>query len=1232
MIKITSRTMIHSIIFFVRNLVCASNSMNQAYFNIGFHKHSWLIDTGASISAINYDIVKQHNLPYRVRKVQIKGIGGDVFSDGFIDLELTHDGESFHHTFHVFKNLPTKTDGIIGEDFLRKYFAKIDYEYNTLKLTNIRTITVPINQQSRKGSYLTVPSRSESIHFIDVQIKEECVVHSQELCDGVFVASALVTPRSGKIPIKILNTRESDVPLFPFMLNITKSSDYELCEFEKPKMNAERVKKLFKELNLNNLSKEEQISIENICAKFPDVFHLPGDRITVTKLYQQTISLKPGSTPVYVKPYRLPHAQKKELDVQVNKLLQDNIIEEATSEWSSPLLIVPKKSDVTGQKKWRVVIDYRKLNNLIQDDKFPLPNIVDILDSLSGAVYFSHLDLYQGYYQIELEKESRKYTAFTTNKNQYQMTRLPMGLKTSPGAFSRMMTVAMSGLNYEKCLVYLDDLCVFGRNLEQHNKNLLDVFGRLRKNNLKLNPSKCKFLRKEILYLGHVVSENGIQPDPDKTKVLKNYPKPKNADEVKRFVAFANYYRRFIKNFSAISYPLNLLCRKNVPFLWSHECDNAFETLKSSLGKPPVLQYPDFSDKNEFLLQTDASGTAIGSVLCNSDGRPVAYASRTLNKAERNYPTIEKELLAIVWSVKYFRPYLYGRKFKIQTDHRPLIYLFNMRDPSSRLLKFRLLLEEYNYVVEYIKGNRNSVADALSRITITSEQLKDMNEQIISVMTRAQSRKLQSDVGQSGENLLVDNVTLDSRTDHPRIVDIIKKPKNLTELRILTSKEFINMQNKGVCTLEANNIIFNALKSIIYICLDSRSLCPRVGLVRELGNLCKKYKLEEICIVKINDSKRKLIESLIKSIKDSKNWPNTRVYIIRGVQRIDDLDDRKVIINDFHLLPTSGHAGIKRMSNNIKRFYFWPSLEKDVIEFVSRCEKCQKHKYCIKTKQPMQITTTANTAFEKVYLDIVGPLPKDLNGFVYILTLQCELSKFIEAYPLVSKDAISVARCFVENFVLRYSVPKEIATDRGSEFISTTMQEVCKLLKIQQVSSTAYHHESIGALENTHKTMGAYLRINCEQHTESWSSWLPYWCFAYNNTVHSETNYTPHELVFGKIPNLPSNLMTNIVDPIYNHDNYALELKFRLQVAQKDAKNNLLQKKTKRKTDYDKRINPITYCKDDLLLLRNPTGNKLDRIYLGPYIVLEDLGVNVKINKNGKIDIVHKNRTKPFVQ
>lgn len=1199
-------------------LACDSSFFVKLNFkdNVAF---SFLLDTGASISALKYKNVLKYSIPIHRDNIVINGIGGKVQAIGYVYLQLSIGEHYISHKFYVFHSLPCAAHGLIGQDFLSKHRSVINFENETLSLRHT-SVDIVIKLFNSNKYLMTIPARSESIHYIKANFKEDCVVFSKEIYEGIFVASTIVSPHRGRIPIKLLNTTTKDVSLSEINLDIHKFRDYNIIAFDKSVNNASRVKQLFSKLNLKNLNKEEQLSIESLCAKYSDIFYLDGDKLSTTNIYNHKIELKPNTQPIYSKPYRLPHALKTEIKNQLDNLLSQGVIEPCQSEWSSPMLLVPKKSDSNGNKKWRLVIDYRKLNNVIHDDKFPLPNITEILDSLSGCMYFSHLDLHQGYYNVNLEKDSRKYTAFCSG--QFQMTRMPMGLKTSPSSFSRMITMAMSGLTYDKCLVYQDDLVCFSRNLQSHVKNLQDIFERLRKVKLKLNPQKCNFLQKELLYLGHVVSSDGVIPDPEKIEVVKRYPIPTKTDDVKRFVAFVNYYRKFIPNFAAKAYPLNYLCKKNVTFNWDENCQKSFEILKNNVVSHPVLQYPDFSAQNEFILQTDASGYGIGAVLCNGDRRPVAYASRSLNKAEKRYPTIEKELLAIVWAVKHFRPYLFGRKFKIQTDHKPLIYLFGMKDPSSRLLKFRLVIEEYDFILEYIRGKENSAADALSRMLITSDELKGMNECVVNVMTRGQMAK------QARDTIISKN----DWPDQPKVVEINSKPKYFTELRFISANELNRYRTLNEIRHESECLCYVPSLNTIFINTASRSQLSPDEFARELNKFCSQIHIKEIYFIK-NENNNIFVKKLVKEIQNIKIWSGPRLCILNDVRRIENKDDQRVILNDFHLLPTSGHAGIRRMINNIKKYYFWTGMEVDVTNFVKKCDKCQRQKHSSHyIKEPMTITSTAHTAFEKIFLDVVGPLDKDINNYVYILTIQCELSKYIEAYPLYSKTSIEIAKSFVDNFILRYGIPKEIATDRGTEFLSSTVKEVCKLLHINQLQSTAYHHQSIGALENSHKHLGNYLRIQTDNHPDAWSTWLPYWCFSYNTSVHTETKFTPYELVFGKKCILPSNLSSGHVDPLYNYDSYPLELKYRLQLTQKEARNNLIASKTNRKTKYDRNLNPVYYKPNDLVLVKNETGNKFQSIFSGPYKVIKDKSPNVEILKdNGKIDIVHKNRTKPYV-
>lgn len=257
-------------------------------------------------------------------------------------------------------------------------------------------------------------------------------------------------------------------------------------------------------------------------------------------------------------------------------------------------------------------------------DRFPLPRIDTILDQLGRAKYFSTLDLMAGFHQIPLEHESRKYTAFSTPSGHYAFTRLPFGLNISPNSFQRMMTIAMAGLTPECAFVYIDDIVVIGCSINHHINNLRRV-ERLRQYNLKLNPDKCQFFKAEVTYLGHKITDQGILPDDSKFKVIENYPKPANTDDVRRFVAFCNYYRKFVPNFAQLAKPLNSLLKKNVTFAWTEDCQLAFETLRNSLLTPPILKYPDFSQM--FILTTDASNTACGAVLSqefNGSDLPIA--------------------------------------------------------------------------------------------------------------------------------------------------------------------------------------------------------------------------------------------------------------------------------------------------------------------------------------------------------------------------------------------------------------------------------------------------------------------------------------------------------------------------------------------------------------------------------------------------------------------------------
>ncbi|CAB0016930.1 unnamed protein product [Nesidiocoris tenuis] len=461
-------------------------------------------------------------------------------------------------------------------------------------------------------------------------------------------------------------------------------------------------------------------------APYVDVFSFPGfEKLGATSVVEHSIPTG-DHKPVRTRQYKTPVKQKEIMERIVQEHLTEGIIRPGTGAWQSPCLLVPKRTLIDGETKlsWRMVVDFRKLNKITTPEFFPLPRVQECLDQMAGSQYFTTLDLRSGYHQVKIKEEDIEKTGFATHDGVWCFERMPFGLSNAPATFQRMAASLVKSLGSGRALAFLDDLVLFHESWEQQLDELCDLLQLFRQADLKLQLQKCHFLQKQVHYLGHIVSAEGIQPDDRKLEAVRNYPVPTSVKHFRAFVGLCSYYRRFVKSFASIAHPLTHLTKKDVHFQWGPEQQLAFETLKERLTSPPILAYPDFT--SSFILATDASGCGVGAVLSQlHDGKehPVAYASRALNKAEMNYSATELELLAIVYAVNYFHQYLWGSHFTIITDHAALRYLHQMKDSNSRIMRWSLLLEEYAYTPKYKKGTINSNADGLSRAFAVVETL-----------------------------------------------------------------------------------------------------------------------------------------------------------------------------------------------------------------------------------------------------------------------------------------------------------------------------------------------------------------------------------------------------------------------------------------------------------------------------------------------------------------------------
>lgn len=1116
-------------------------SSNCIRLKLDVIKHTYtdlLLDTGADVSLIKVGCINDNIIIDRNDNCQLSGISKnhDINTLGTFNfkIKLNNDIEIEHKMFIVGDDFPVKCSGILGRDFAKKFNIEISYMEGSIKIfyDDKRFVSVPISESSDS---IFLASRSETFLDIEAPFDEDMVCLADEVQPNVFVGNYILKPDVNTSTfISIINANDSDIilkkfprlePLKQFHL-LALDSHQQSSLTRKEKVREEILKNID-----NNLNIEEKNEILSIIEDFSDIFHLKDEVLSCTDNYQHFIPLFTDTAPIYTRPYRTPQTQKIHVDNEVQKLLSEDIIEHSTSAWNSPILLVPKKPGKDGEKKYRLCVDYRELNKHTISDRHPLGNISDILDQLGHSRYFTTLDLASGFHQIPLHPDSKDKTAFTSGYGFYQFKKMPFGLKNAPAALQRFLNHILTGLQGIKCLVYLDDIIVYGKNLKDHNEKLIDVLTVLRQNNLKLQPSKCQFLQREIMYLGHIISDEGIKPDPTKISAVLKIPRPTNVKKLKSYLSMANYYRNFIMGFSAVTEPLNRLLRKNVPFIWTDECEDAFLLLKEKLTSPPVLAYPDF-DK-PFCLTTDASDFALGAVLSQKHDEKdcvVGYGGRSLNPAERNYNTTEKEMLGVVWAINNYRPYLYGRHFTVYSDHKPL--LGDSKNPPLRILKWKLKLSEYSYEMKHKSGKQNVVADALSRV----------NEEVILIITRAQ------------------------------------KARELESLNKNTTASLDN-QNKNIENLKKNRRPMTSEE------IDAVTKVPKVNQV------------------------------------------NNKFHYIGDVKIVLDKAERIKLLDEAHNSLLGGHQGVFRTFKSLRSLVRWPYMLRDITKYIKNCKKCQKNKHGKNTKVPMAITSTSSMPFQRVFMDVVGPVPESENGNKYILTFQDDLTKYCMAAAIPNQETVTIAKTLFNSFISIIGIPETILTDQGSNFMSKLFAELCKLLKIAKINSSAWHPQT-NQVERFHKPLASYLRTYADKDNTTWDNYLPSAVFCYNTHVHRTTLKTPFEMVFGRIPNIPS-VFKKEPEPIYNYDDYVLDLKNRLQRMYFEVRQNIVSDKIISKKYYDRNAKPFIVKKGDFVWLKNEArDNKFSSLKTGPFEVIDAISPENTIIKlkNNVNKVVHNNR------
>lgn len=677
------------------------------------------------------------------------GTSIDVLGGATVNLEVGN--EQILVNVVVAKNLDSHF--ILGTDVMKPNGAEISYDKNTF---SIRSHRKP-HQPTTLPLYSNTPFELMELHASSTMIIEpfaEKVVWKKTtigrplddlLVEGkgdIEVLPSIVRKNANRIPVVLRNRTNKEVTIKagdaiatvctiteedPSIV-LTTSSIYP----ELPWKPSEII-----ETTGTKMSEEEIKQLKALVDEYSDCFSRNDEDIGLSAVAHE---IKVDQSILkHSRCYSVPHGQRQIVEDNVRKMLKNGVIRKSEGTYTSPIVLV-KKHDGSD----RFCVDFRGVNAATIKDKYPMPLIQEKLDMLCGSRYFTVLDLTAGYWQFAMDEGSKKWTAFRTHLGVFEFERMPFGLCNAGATFQRSMDRLLAGV--EHASPYIDDIIVASVRFQDHLLHLRQVFDRLRQANLKAKTRKCQFCKPITKFLGFTISEEGVIADPEKVEKVKNFPIPKDRKEVRHFHGLGSYYRRFIPSFAHIIEPIAALTRKNVKFIWTQLCMDAFNQIKDLLTRSPILAYPNLS--KPFILITDVSGVGLGAVLTQLDEqgreRPISYASKTLTSAERKWSTIERELRGIEWGVKVHRMYLLAVIFTIITDHKPLTHLWTMKEPTNRIMKMICKLQEYTFTIEYRKGSENAAADAMSRIeypqnhistepivnkAITSESLKKWQEE-----------------------------------------------------------------------------------------------------------------------------------------------------------------------------------------------------------------------------------------------------------------------------------------------------------------------------------------------------------------------------------------------------------------------------------------------------------------------------------------------------------------------
>ena len=1159
---------------------CRVSPVNTAYLpvRIGNHDRWCLMDSGSEVSILpSRFITAEEVLPNCQELRAANGTSIEIAGEAVVELQLDTNFviKSRFLVSHYVDEIMLGLDWLVNNQCAWKFGSRTinigGREFSvfganpTWRIRRVvlqeETIIPPFTQQTVKAR--TVYAR------LSPQVGN-WVTESTEIQPGIRVARTLVKDTANDVLLPVLNSSASEVkltvgtPLAPLeevelaTSEGTVAKDGETAHVE-PLWNAVH----------ETVSSSERQQLQSLLCKYSSVFSKgEGDlgRATAVMHRIDTGSSKPFRQTLR----RQPICLQTEIDQQLRQMEEQGVIYPSQSEWASNIVVVKKKDG-----SLRCCVDYRQLNERTVKDAYPLPRIDDCLDTLAGSQIFSTFDLRSGYYQVAMDPKDAHKTTFVTRRGTYAFRVMPFGLCNAPATFQRLMDVTMMGLNFEICLVYLDDIIVFSKDVQTHLVRLELLFRRLQEANLKLKPSKCSLLQKSVEFLGYVVSGSGISTCSQKIETVQTWPVPTKLREVRGFLGLCGYYRRFVQNFSQVAAPLHALTKKAQVFVWSQGCQSAFDELKLLLTTSPILALP--RDDCQYIVDTDASDHGIGAVLSQmqeGEERVIVYASRLYSDAEKRYCVTRKELLAVVHFLKQFSQYLLGNHFLVRTDHAALQWLRRTPQPIGQQGRWLEILEEFNFTVQHRPGRLHVNADAMSRRPCRQCGLcgDHSTEDVAHVAA----------VG-----------AVASRVDGPNIMEY--------------SLESVKSEQQ-------NDVELRTFFDLKVTCEDPPAADTLASYSPTVKALVTMWPFIEIH------------DGIIYRRKPGINVDGSTLQVILPASL------RDTFLEHVHGGFGGGHLGTRRTMEAVQRRAYWVGWGADVRRFCKSCDGCARYHRGVAPRHGSLQDMRTGGPWERVGIDITGPHPKSSKGYIYILTIIDYFSKWADAFPIRNQEASTVAKTLVDRVFSYFGAPVQILTDQGSNFQSRLFAELMKRFEIDHVRTSPYKPSTNGLIERFHRTLNAILGKVVSRSQRDWDEWIPYAVAAYRATAHESTGFSPNYVIFGRENRLPIDLVLGLPgndDALASVDDFVAMREQRWRDCYTLVREHLQKTAERSKHRYDLRVRETQFGVGDKVWYFYPRRRvgltpKWQRFYDGPYDVVDRLGpVTYRIQRSS--------RSKPIV-